>query len=238
MTKPYVTQPNNKPIFNEFITPIGKVVHCYHDKPQLEVTEKTNLPVLDENGIQKANFKVTLWWPKSQLDTSLIPLRTLAGKTRDEAWPGSATDNWFRLEPFLRDGDNPEHNTMKKEYLMGGVYMNFKTKASANRLPTGQVLYSGAPGLVDEYNNDLLPIDMYAGCEARVSGIMFGTEYSGRNFISVRLNNIQRPPIPASGPWERMGGGGKPDPRKQFDPLASGPAPGAFASSPFGTTVL
>src|ERR1700755_3180203 len=98
MTKPYINQPNNKPIFNEFITPIGKVVPSSHKKPQLQTTEKTNLPVLDENGIQKADFKVTLWWPKSELDTTLIPLRTLAAKTRDEAWPGAATANWFRLE--------------------------------------------------------------------------------------------------------------------------------------------
>jgi hypothetical protein len=227
MTKPYADQPNNKPIFNDFQTPVGKIVHCFHDKPQLEVTEKTNQPVLDADGIQKANYKVTLWWPRSMYDTALIPLRTLAGTTRDQAWPGSASDSWFRLEPFLRDGDNPEHNTMKKEYLFGGVYLNFKSKAKATRMPDGRVMYSGAPGLVDEYTNDLMPLDIYPGCEARVSGTMFGTEYSGRNFISVRLHNVQRAPIPVSGPWERLGGGGRPDAKSQFDPLATGPAPGA-----------
>jgi hypothetical protein len=225
VTKPYATEPNNKPIFNEFITPVGKVVHCYHDKPQLQTTEKTNLPVLDENGIQKADFKVTLWWPKSELNTTLIPLRTLAATTRDQAWPGSATDSWFRLEPFLRDGDSPEHNTKKKEYLFGGVYLNFKTKAVATRLPDGRVTYTGAPGLIGPYNEDLLPTDMYAGCTARVSGILFGTEYSGRNFISIRLNNIQK-----AADGERMGGGGKPDPKTQFDQIAP--------ASAFGTTVL
>jgi hypothetical protein len=228
VTKPYTDQPNGKPIFNEFITPVGKVVHCYHDKPQLNTTEKTNLPVLDENGIQKADFKVTLWWSKSELNSTLITLRTLAATTRDQAWgPGAATDNWFRLEPFLRDGDSPEHNTMKREYLFGGVYLNFKTKAIPTRHATGQVTYAGAPGLIGPHNEDLLPTDMYAGCMARVSGIMFGTEYSGRNFISVRLNNIQK-----AADGERMGGGGKPDAKKQFDPLATAPEGG------FGTTVL
>jgi hypothetical protein len=227
MTKPYANQPNNKPIFNEFITPVGKVVHCYHDKPQLQTTEKTNLPVLDENGIQKADFKVTLWWPKSELDTTLIPLRTLAASTRDEAWPGCLADSWFRLEPFLRDGDSPEHNTKRKDYLFGGVYLNFKTKAQATRLPDGRVTYAGAPGLIGPNNEDLFASDMYAGCMARVSGILFGTEYSGKNFISIRLNNIQK-----SADGERMGGGGKPDPRSQFEPLQTAPAGG------FGTTVL
>jgi hypothetical protein len=231
MTKPYATEANNKPIFNEFITPIGKVVHCYHDKPQLQTHEKTNAPILDEDGIQKADFKVTLWWPKSDLDTALIPLRTLAATTRDQAWPGSATDSWFRLEPFLRDGDNPEHNTKRKDYLLGGVYLNFKTKANAQRLPDGRVTYAGAPGLIGPYNEDLLAADMYAGCMARVSGIMFGTEYSGKNFISIRLNNIQK-----AADGERMGGAGKPDAKSQFDPLAAGGAPGAPGG--FGTTVL
>jgi hypothetical protein len=54
---------------------------------------------------------------------------------------------------------------------------------------------------------------------------MFGTEYSGRNFISIRLNNIQK-----AADGERMGGGGKPDAKKQFDPLQ--------AAGGFGTTVL
>lgn len=227
MTKPYVNQPNNKPIFQEFITPVGKVVHCYHDKPQLQTTEKTNLPVLDENGIQKADFKVTLWWPKSELNTTLVPLRTLAATVRDEAWPGWQNDNWFRLETFLRDGDSPEHNTAKKEYLFGGVYLNFKTKGLPTRHPDGRVTYAGAPGLIGPNNEDLFTSDMYAGCMARVSGILFGTEYSGKNFISVRLNNIQK-----SADGERMGGGGKPDPKSQFEPLQTAPAGG------FGTTVL
>lgn len=212
-----------KPLFREFITPVGKIVHCFHDKPQLQEDEKTRKPVLDENGIQKADFKVTLAWPKAELERALVPLRQLAAQVRDEAWGAAcASDPWLNLQPFLRDGDNPEHNTKRKEYLFGHVYLNFKQKAVPQRLPTGQVLYSGAPGLVGPYNEDLLPTDVYAGCTGRVSGILFGTEYSGKRFISTRLNNIQK-----AADGERMGGGGRPDPKTQFDPLASGPAPGA-----------
>jgi hypothetical protein len=204
-----------KPVFNEFITPIGLIVHCYHDRPQLQMNEKTRAPVMDEDGFQKADFKVTLTWPKSELDTTLIPLRTLAATTRDQAWgPGAATDQWFRLETFLRDGDNPEHNTKRKEYLFGRVYLNFKTKGIPTRSAAGLVTYSGKPGLIGPYNEDLVAADVYAGCDARVSGIMFATEYSGRKFISTRLNNIQK-----ARDGERIGGSGKPDPRSQFDPL-------------------
>jgi hypothetical protein len=219
-----------KPIFNEFITPIGRVVHCYHDKPQLQETDsKPPRPVMDENGIQKADFKVTLAWPKAMLTTELMPMRTLAGLTRDQAWgPDAATDPWLNLQPFLRDGDNPEHNTKRKEYLFGHVYLNFKSKAAATRHPDGRVTYSGAPGLIGPYNEDLLPSDMYAGAMARISGIMFGTEYSGKRFISTRLNNIQK-----AADGERMGGGGKPDAKSQFDPLQAPAAPGGF-----GTTLV
>jgi hypothetical protein len=58
---------------------------------------------------------------------------------------------------------------------------------------------------------------------------MFGTEYSGRNFISVRLNNIQK-----AADGERLGGGGRPDAKKQFDPLT----PALAAGGGFGNTVL
>jgi len=216
-----------KPIFNEFITPIGKVVHAYHDQPQLQTTDsQPPKPVMDENGIQKAEYKITLAWPKSMLETLLIPLRTLAAKTRDEAWgPAAASDPWLNLQPFLRDGDHPEHNTKKKEYLFGMVYLNFKQKAVPTRHPNGTVTYTGAPGLIGAHNEDLLPADMYPGCDARVSGILFGTEYSGKRFISTRLNNIQK-----AADGERIGGGGRPDAKSQFDPLATGPAPGAFGN--------
>lgn len=216
-----------KPKFNEFQTPIGRVVHSYHDAPQLQTTDsQPPKPIMDENGIQKADFKVTLAWPKALMGTELIPMRTLAGTTRDEAWgPEAAADAWLNLQPFLRDGDNPEHNTKKREYLFGMVYLNFKSKAIPTRGSDGRVTYSGKPGLIGPYNEDLLPSDMYAGCEARISGIMFGTEYSGKRFISTRLNNIQK-----ARDGERMGGGGKPDAKSQFEPLQQG-APGGGLSN-------
>lgn len=216
-SKPYNGE---KPTFNEFRTPIGVIVHAYHDKPQLQEDEKTKKPVLDENGIQKADYKITLAWPREYLTTALMPMRELAALTRDQAWgPGCGEDPWLNLQPFLRDGNNPEHNTKKKEYLFDKVYLNFKQKAVPNRLPNGQVHYTGAPGIVGPNVEDLLPSDIYPGCEALVSGIMFGTEYTGKRFISTRLNNIQK-----SKDGERIGGGGRPDAKSQFDPLAPAPA--------------
>lgn len=233
MAKPYANQPNNKPIFQSFISPIGRIVHLYHDKPQLDTTDtQPPRPILNEDGLQTATYKATLMWPKSALMTDLIPLRALAAQVRDEAWPGSATDSWFRLETFLRDGDDPAHNTKKKEYLFGHVYLNFKQKAEVRRGNDGRAVYSGAPQCIGPYNEDLMPTDLYAGCYGRVSGVMFGTEYSGRNFISTRLNNIQKGGGPlGTGEGERLGGAGRPDAKSQFDPLATGPKPGAGGSS-------
>lgn len=228
-----------KPIFQEFKTPIGNVVHCYVDKPQLQQTDsQPPKPVLDENGIQKADFKITLAWPKAYKDVELIPMRTLGAQVVREAWGDQAmADAWLNLQPFLRDGNNPEHNTKRKEYLFDMVYMNFKSTATPTRHPDGRVTYSGAPQVIGPYNEDLLPVDMYAGCEARISGIMFGTEYSGKRFISTRLNNVQKNIELPGKPFERMGGGGRPDAKKQFDPLASGPAPGSIGFTG-GTIVL
>lgn len=214
---------NGKPKFNEFQTPIGVVLHAYHDRPQVETDDKTQKPVLDSDGIPKASFKVTLGWDKSVLDTELIPMRTLAATTRDEAWGADcAADQWFRLEAFLRDGDNPEHNTKRREYLFGKVYLNFKAKA-VPVLTNGEFRnqYTGAPGLIGPHKEDLLATDLYAGCKARISGIMFGTEYMGRKFISTRLNNIQK-----AEDGERIGGGGRPEAKDQFDALAAIPASG------------
>ena len=211
-----------KPTFNEFISPIGLVVHSYHDNPSLEVDDKTKRPILDENGIQKAMYKLTLAFPKSKVQ-ELTPMLLMAERTRGEGWgPRCHESNWFVLEPFLRDGDNPQHNTKAKEYLFNHFYLNFKSKATPNRLPTGQIAYTGKPGLIGPNNEELFGTDLYAGCTARVSGIMFATEYSGRRFISTRLNNIQK-----AADGERIGGGGRPDARSQFDPLNNVPQAGA-----------
>lgn len=252
ITSLYANNPKKpgSPIFNDFQTPVwqvpvgtgdgqtntgwcgGKIVHCYHDKPQEETDDKTNKVLLDDKGIPKAGFKVTLAWPKSALGTHLIPMRTLAATTRDEAWgPECTADQWFRLEAFLRDGDNPEHNTKKREYLFNHVYLNFKARAIPI-MEGGEWTkqYSGAPGLLDVYGDDIASTEVYAGCYARISGIMFGTEYMGRRFISTRLNNIQKV---ADG--ERLYGGGRPDAKSQFDPLAQRPlgGMGGAGSDPF-----
>jgi hypothetical protein len=229
ITAPYANNPQKpgKPIFREVITPVGVIVHCYVDKPSLQETDsKPPKPILDENGIQKAEYKITLAWPKALMETALLEIRSIAREVVAEAWGHDAlADPWLNLQPFLLDGDNPNHNTKRREYLFGHVYKNFKQKADAKRLPDGRVLYSGAPGVVDAWGNDAMPTDLYAGCRGRASGIMFGTEYSGKRFISTRLNNVQLD-VPPPGGFTRMGGGGRPDAKSQFDPLATGPAPG------------
>lgn len=203
-----------KPIFNEFITPVGLITHLSHDKPLKKINEKTRMPILDENGLQEAEYRVTMAWAKTRL-AELQPLIDLAQLTKRQAWPESAEPGaFFALEPFFRDGDDPRHNTKKREYLFGCYYLNFKSKAQASKNPTnGQVLYAGAPGLVDKFGNDLMPLDLYSGCTGRVSGIIFGTEYLGKNFISTRLNNIQK-----AEDGTRLGNV-KPDAKTQFGAL-------------------
>lgn len=208
-----------KAIFEQFLTPIGTAVHMYHDKPLLKVNETSKQPILDKDGIQEAEFKVTMTWPKAFMNSELMPMRQLAAKVRDQAWGATAAnDQWFVLQPFLRDGDNPEHNTKKREYLFGNVYLNFKQRAIPCKTPNG-IIYEGGPQIIGPANEDMLGVDVYAGCKVRVSGIMFGTEYSGKNFISVRLNNIQKADYEQH---ERIGGGSRPDAKSQFDPLIAG----------------
>lgn len=225
MSKPYVAQ-GGKPIFNEFISPIGLFVHMFHDKPQLKTKDQYgNIPDLDEKGIQRAEFKVTMAWDKSEAQGALTELINLANQTKHEAWPESANPQaFFALQPFFRDGDNPEHNTKQREYLLGKYYLNFKQKAEAAKDPTtGQVIYSGAPGLLGPRQEAIMPTDIYSGCTGRVSGIMFGTEYMGKHFISTRLNNIQLFESPDTNPkLERLFGGGRPEAKEQFGALKEG----------------
>ena len=212
---------NSKPIFNEFITPIGLLVHASHDRPLLKTNEQTKKPILDDAGLQEAEYRVTVAWEKHRI-AELQEMIALVKQTQVEAWPGSDVPGaFFHLEPFFRDGDNPAFNTKKREYLFGKYYLNFKQRALATRHPqTGQVIYSGAPGLVGRNNEDILPLDLYSGCTCKVSGIMFGTEYMGKNFISTRLNNIQKV---ADG--ERIGNT-RPDAKSQFSPLHAEPGTG------------
>jgi hypothetical protein len=126
-------------------------------------------------------------------------------------YPARTIRNFFHVQPFLRDGDNPEHNTKGKEELRGHVYLSIKSKAKVVRNPhdpTKWIAQGGQPGIIGPNKEDLLPVDLYSGCFARASGIIFGTEYSGKRYISVRLNNVQKA-------WdgERLGGGGGPTPR-------------------------
>lgn len=222
MTKPYN---GGKPTFHEFITPIGLICHLYHDKPQLKFKDQfQKIPDMDSDGLQIAEYKVTLAWDKSNPNV-IMPLADLAKQVKAEAWPESTQPGaFFALQPFFRDGDNPEHNTKQKEYLLGKYYLNFKQKAAASRDPHNPnvIHYSGAPGLLGPRGagDKLMPTDIYPGCTGRVSGIMFATEYMGKHFISTRLNNIQLFESPQTNPnLQRIGGGGRPDADSQFDSL-------------------
>ena len=206
-----------KPVFHEIITPIGLLVHLNHDRPMLKTDENTRRPIMDENGIQEAEFRATICWDKSRI-AELQPIVALANQVKAEAWPESLQPNaFFALEPFFRDGDDPRMNTKKKDYLFGKYYLNFKCKATPSRGADGKVIYTGNPGILGPYENDIMPLDIWSGCTGRVSGIMFGTTYMGKNFISVRLNNIQ---LFETG--DRIGGMDKPSPKSQFGALKTG----------------
>lgn len=217
MGKPYAAT-GGKPVFHEIMTPIGTIVHLYHDKPQLKTKDQYGkIPDIDpDTGIQNAEYKATMAWRKERVaELQGIVNEALAVKL--EGWPETANPNaFFALEPFMRDGDNPAHNTKGKDYLKGHYYLNFKSKAKAERNAAGQVVYSGAPGLLGPYGpgNVIMPADIWQGCEGRVSGIMFATEYMGKHFISTRLNNIQ---LFKTG--ERIGGGARPTADSQFGAL-------------------
>jgi len=237
-----VTKPYNggKPTFHEFLTPIGLFVHLYHDKPQLKTSDQHGkVPDIDkETGVQRAEFKVTMAWPKTMIQGELGTMAALAHQVKAEAWPESQPTPqnptpFFALEPFFRDGDNPAHNTKAREYLFGKYYLNFKQKAEIVPLnpnaPVGpnNYKYVGAPGLIGPYNNDIMALDVYPGCTGRVSGIIFGTEYMGKHFIITRLNNVQLYETPQDNPnLQRIGGGARPDAKSQFDTLKQGNAGG------------
>lgn len=207
-----------KPDFLEFITPVGRIVYESLASPQQDEengTKKTD----PETGAPLMYYKATLMWPKSEMETTLVPFRQLAAQARDRKWaPGTYDPGFFHLEPFLRDGDNPAHNTKGKPELRGHVYMTFKSKATMQRNPQNQTQWmvaGGQPQVIGPANEELLAVDAYSGCFARVSGIMFGTEYSGRKYISVRLNNVQK-----ARDGEKLAAG-RPDAKSQFDPLGA-----------------
>jgi hypothetical protein len=208
---------NGKPIFKEVITPIGLLVHLNHDKPLLKTDENTKRPILDADGIQEAEFRVTICWEKTRI-AELQPMVALCKEVVAEAWPESQQPGaFFALEPFFRDGDDPRHNTKKRDYLFGKYYINMKQKAIPGRAADGKIVYTGHPGILGPYGNDIMPLDIWAGCTGRCSGILFGTDYMGRHFVSTRLNNIQ---LFETG--DRIGGGGRPDPKAQFGSIKEG----------------
>ena len=211
---------NGKPTFHEFITPIGLIVHCNHDKPLMKTNQQTQKPILDDQGIPEAEYRVTMAWDKTRI-AELQEIIQLARTVQEEAWPGSSQPGaFFALQPFFRDGDSPQHNTKKREYLFGKYYLNFKQRAVPTKnVQTGQVIYTGAPGIVGPYGEDIMPLDLYSGCTGRCSGIMFGSEYMNNNFVSTRLNNIQK-----FEDGERIGGNARPDAKSQFGPLKTGGA--------------
>lgn len=221
--KPYAAS-GGKPVFNEGITPIGLFCHLYHDKPQLKTKDQHGrIPDMDENGIQKAEFKATLAWSKTR-ENELMDIHNMAMLTQEQGWPGSTAPGAFHaMEPFFRDGDNPAHNTENREYLRGRYYLNFKGKAKAARDPLNpnNIIYSGAPGLLGPYGPEdlIMPIDVWPGCTGRVSFIMFATEYMGKHFISTRLQNIQKYD---EGDGTRIGGGQRPTAASQFGALKEG----------------
>ena len=243
MSKPYASQPQGKPIFREIITPIGLIVHLYHDKPQLKTKDQHgNVPDIDpKSGIQLAEYKVTLAWSKQRMD-ELNPMIALTNQVKAEAWPESVPTQqnpqpFFALEPFFRDGDNPAHNTKGRDYLKGRYYLNFKQKAAMAKDQFGAVQYSGGPGLIGPggAGHQIFPTDIYPGCTGRIIGIMFGTEYMGKHFISTRLNNIQLFQTPNDNPaLERIGGAGRPTADQQFGALPGGGALTGGAPNPLG----
>jgi hypothetical protein len=231
MGKPYMAT-GGKPTFHEVITPIGLIVHLYHDKPQLKTKDQFgNVPDIDpKTGIQLAEYKVTLAWSKQRMN-ELQPIIDLAQRVKAEGWPESVPtpqnpQPFFALEPFFRDGDNPAHNTKGRDYLKGRYYLNFKSKATGVKDQMGQVIYTGAPGLLGPGGPEhvIFPTDIYPGCTGRVSGIIFATEYMGKHFISTRLNNIQLYESPdTNSELQRIGGGARPTAASQFGALTAAP---------------
>ena len=103
----------------------------------------------------------------------------------------------------------------------GCYYLNFKSKAQASKTPQASDHIWRCPRLEqDRYGNDLMPLDLYSGGSGRVGGIMFGTEFLGKNFISTRLYHILMALVGV-----RLGHG-KPEAQKQFGALASSAANG------------
>lgn len=174
--------------FFEAMTPVGKLLFVFLNRPQE-----------DDNGVDW--YKVTIAWPKSMYGSELKPLRKEAMKAA-RAYFGEKVP---KLQPFLRDGDNPEHNSGDVEELYGCYYFTAKSKAE-----------KGRPGIVDRTGeNDLDPMEVYSGCTGRLSVLLGGYNNKGKKGVWIRLQNVQK-----AKDGDRIGG--KPSAKKQFGKLDTG----------------
>ena len=165
----------------EAITPVGKLNFVYIETPEE-----------DENG--KKWYKVTIAWKKNRVE-ELKDLRRKAMLAAERKWGKGSVP---KLQPFLRDGDNPDHNSSDIEDLHGCYYFTAKSKDK--------------PGIVNRMGNDIDSLEVYSGCEARVSIIMGAYDNKGKKGVWIRMQNIQK-----AKDGERIGG--KPKASKQFGKL-------------------
>lgn len=168
----------------ECITPVGKFNYVYLNQPQD-----------DEHGV--GWYKVTIAWPKAMYNSELMDLRRKATEAARQKWGASIP----KLQPFLRDGDNVEHNSSDVEDLYGCYYITAKCKSE-----------KGRPEILDRLKNVIGPLEVYSGCKGRVSVILGGYTHKGKNGVWIRLQNVQK-----QSDGERIGGA--PSAKKQFDEL-------------------
>lgn len=182
---------DKKPII-ECITPVGQANYV-----------KITTPEKDDQG--QYWYKLMLAWPKAYMGAELIELRQKAMQAAKQFFGEQVPP----LEPFIRDGDNPAHNTENNTDLHGKVYLNIKCKCE------DPASLKDMPGIVDRFGNDIIPIDIYSGCFLRCSIILGGYNNKGKKGVWVRLQNIQK-----SHDGERLSG--RPSASSQFGALEGG----------------
>jgi hypothetical protein len=185
-----MTNPQKQPLI-ECITPVGQANYVFIANPKQD----------DENK-DKYWYSLMLAWPKEYMSTQLIELRTRAADAARQFFGGNIPP----LEPFIRDGDNPAHNTSNNEDLKGKVYLNIKCKCDDPLHRTDM------PGIVDAYGSPILPVDIYSGAFVRCSVLLGGYNNKGKRGVWVRLQNIQK-----SHDGERLSG--RPSAQSQFGAL-------------------
>lgn len=164
------------------ITPVGKFLFVYIDTPQP-----------DDKGVDW--YKLTIAWPKEYKDTELKHFRSEGMRAAKQFFGDSVP----KLQTFLRDGDNPEHNSSDVEELHGCLYITAKSKTK--------------PGCTDRSGKtEISPLDVYSGASGRVSVLLGGYDNLGKKGVWIRLQNIQK-----AADGERIGG--KPKASDQFSQL-------------------